>query len=64
LLLLITVYVIASERIHMSVQRIFRFLVPAVRSSLCCGTPQPELRRAVRTFSMTTLLHEIRQGRA
>lgn len=40
---LITVYVMRSERIFMSVLAIFRFLVPAVRSSLCCGTPQPEL---------------------
>jgi len=40
---LIAVYVIASERISMPVQAIFRFLVPAVRSSLRCGTPQPEL---------------------
>lgn len=40
---LITVYVISSDRISMPVQVIFRFLVPAVRSSLRCGTPQPEL---------------------
>ncbi|WP_207544508.1 hypothetical protein, partial [Enterobacter hormaechei] len=41
--ILITVYVLSSERISMPVQMIFRFLVPAVRSSLRCGTPQPEL---------------------
>lgn len=40
-----------SERISMPVQMIFRFLVQAVRSSLCCGTPQPELRRAVCVIS-------------
>ncbi|EPA0579796.1 TPA: hypothetical protein ACS5XU_004080, partial [Salmonella enterica] len=49
--LLITVYVTRSERISMPVQMIFRFLVPAVRSSLRCGTPQPELRRAVPAHS-------------
>ncbi|EMU6585484.1 TPA: hypothetical protein ROB10_004229 [Escherichia coli] len=40
-----------SEHIFMPVQVIFRFLVPAVRSSLRCGTPQPELRRAVLAHS-------------
>lgn len=42
----------------------FRFLVQAVRSSLRCGTPQPDLRRAARALSKTTLLPDIRQGRA
>ena len=41
--LLITVYAMPSERIFMPVTVIFRFLVLAVRSSLRCGTPQPEL---------------------
>ena len=48
----------------MPVQVIFRFLVQAVRSSLRCGTPQPDLRRAARALSKTTLLPDIRQGRA
>lgn len=48
----------------MSVQVIFRFLVQAVRSSLRCGTPQPELRRAARALSKTVLSPDIRQGRA
>jgi len=43
LVMLNTLYVIPSEGISMPVQAIFRFLVPAVRSSLRCGTPQPEL---------------------
>lgn len=48
----------------MPVQVIFRFLVQAVRSSLRCGTPQPDLRRAARALSKTNLLPDIRQGRA
>ncbi|MHB4783610.1 hypothetical protein ACYB5F_28520, partial [Klebsiella pneumoniae] len=48
----------------MSVQMMFRFLVPAVRSSLRCGTPQPELRRAVPAHSKSDLAAWFRQGRA
>ncbi|MGK3116794.1 hypothetical protein [Candidatus Pantoea formicae] len=38
---------VLSEPIYMQVQVKFRFLVPAVRSSLRCGTPQQELAASV-----------------
>ncbi|MFK9615690.1 hypothetical protein, partial [Escherichia coli] len=40
-------YALPSEHLILPGQGIFRCLGPAVRSSLRCGTPQPELRRAV-----------------
>ncbi|MFW0383276.1 hypothetical protein ACN0ZQ_27935, partial [Klebsiella pneumoniae] len=46
----------------MPVQVIFRFLVQAVRSSLRCGTPQPDLRRAVPALSKTISLPDFVKG--
>ncbi|WP_247178553.1 hypothetical protein, partial [Escherichia coli] len=50
------IFIGSCVSISMPVQVIFRFLVQAVRSSLRCGTPQPDLRRAVPALSKTIFI--------